>query len=352
MLHPLEKARGLISKHNLGGILTLFPIHIRYVTGLSMTRSVLLIGPVKAFLFIDRRYAFAAISLSPEFEVVVSSSLAEEAEAIKARLQTIQGPVGFDPSTTTVDQYQSFLALECQLEPAPTLFSELRRPKSFLEIGAIQAACTLCAQGFQFLVHQLRDGVTEIQLVKALKAFWFANGAESLSFDPIIAFGPNSACPHWPPSAFALTKGSPVLIDIGVSVQGYHSDMTRTVFFGRPDPELAACKAVVIEAYKRAERAAKPGVMPFQLDAIAREYIDSEGYGEFFVHALGHGVGLQVHEPPRISATTPHESALQIGDVITIEPGIYLPGRGGVRIENTVVVEELGARSLISVPLE
>jgi Xaa-Pro aminopeptidase len=95
------------------------------------------------------------------------------------------------------------------------------------EIGAIQAACMLCAQGFQFLLQQIREGITEVQLVQALKAFWFTNGAESLSFDPIVAFGPNSACPHWIPSAFALTKNSPVLIDIGVSVGGYHSDMTR-----------------------------------------------------------------------------------------------------------------------------
>jgi Xaa-Pro aminopeptidase len=210
----------------------------------------------------------------------------------------------------------------------------------------------LCAQGFQFLLQQIREGITEVQLVQALKAFWFTNGAESLSFDPIVAFGPNSACPHWIPSAFALTKNSPVLIDIGVSVGGYHSDMTRTLFFGRPDPELQACKAVVLEAYRRAEERAVPGVTPFQLDSVAREYISSKGYGEYFVHGLGHGVGLQVHEPPRISATAPDEPALQVGDVITIEPGIYLPGRGGVRIENTVVIEESGARSLIPTPLE
>ena len=352
MPHPLEKARSLLAKHSLGGILTLFPVHLRYVTGLLMSRGTLLIGPSKAFLFIDRRYAFAAVSLSPEFDVIVSSSPDEEKTALQQHLQAIQGPVGFDPSTTTVEQFQTLSALKIPLEPAPTLFSELRRPKSPLEISAIQKACALCAQGFQFLLHQLHEGITERGLVQALKAFWFSHGADDLSFDPIIAFGPNSACPHWLPSDFALTKDSIVLIDVGVAVQGYNSDMTRTVFFGSPDPKLAACKAVVAEAYRRAERSAKPGITPFQLDAIARDYISSEGYGEYFVHGLGHGVGLQVHEPPRISATVPTEPALEVGDVITIEPGIYLPGRGGVRIENTVVIEESGARSLIPVPLE
>jgi Xaa-Pro aminopeptidase len=352
MSHSLEKARALVRKHRLGGILTLSPVPLRYLTGLCMSRGTLLITPTKASLFIDRRYAFAAVSLSPEFEVIVSSTAIEEQAALKERLLVLQGAVGFDPSTTTVEQFQTLVSLGGHLEPASALFSELRRPKSPDEIATIKAACILCAQGFHFLLHQLREGVTEEQLVQALKAFWFTNGAESLSFDPIIAFGPNSACPHWIPSAFALTKGSPVLIDIGVSVHGYNSDMTRTLFFGRPDPELIACKDVVLEAYRRAEARAVPGVTPLQLDAVAREYITSEGYGEYFVHGLGHGVGLQVHEPPRISAAAPDESALQVGDVITIEPGIYLPGRGGVRVENTVVIEEAGARSLIPLPLE
>lgn len=352
MSHLLEKARALATKYKLGGILSVSPVAVRYVTGLSMSRSTLLIGPRKASLFIDRRYAFAAVSLSPEFEVVVSASSAEEKEAIQHRLLVLQEPVGFDPSTTTVEQFQVLSSLGHQLQPASALFSELRRPKTPEEIKSIQAACMLCAQGFQFLVSQIREGVTEVQLVQALKGFWFTNGAEALSFDPIIAFGPNSACPHWIPSDFALTKNSPVLIDIGVSVDGYHSDMTRTLFFGQPDPELNACKAVVLEAYKRAEASAKPTVSPFQLDSIAREYITSKGYGEYFVHGLGHGVGLQVHEPPRVSATAPDEPVLQVGDVITIEPGIYLPGHGGVRLENTVVIEEAKARSLIPIPLE
>lgn len=352
MSHILEKTRALASKYGFGGILTHSPVDLRYVTGLSMSRGALLITPTKASLFIDRRYAFAAVSLSPEFEVVVSASSAEEQVALQERLILCAGPVGIDPSTMTVAQYETVSALGQDLKSAPALFSELRRPKSPEEINAIAAACMLCVQGFQFLLHRIQEGVTEEQLVQALKGFWFTNGAESLSFDPIIAFGPNSACPHWIPSAFALTKGSSVLIDIGVSVRGYNSDMTRTLFFGQPDPELVACKAVVFEAYRRAEEMAKPGITPFQLDAVAREYITAEGYGENFVHGLGHGVGLQVHEPPRINVTAPDEPALQVGDVITIEPGIYLPGRGGVRVENTVVIEEGRARSLIPLPLD
>jgi Xaa-Pro aminopeptidase len=330
------------------------PTDLYYVTGIHLSKGTLFITQEKAALFIDPRYLAVARTLSSDFEVHCHGSTVEMNGALEPLVKAFLRPIGFDASTMTVEKFQELncIALPGQLIPAPALFSRLRRPKRGDEIMAIQQACSLCEQGFTYLFSQIHEGVTEQQLCSALKAFWFAHGAEALSFEPIIAFGPNSACPHWACSSTPLSLPSNVLIDIGVKSHSYHSDMTRTIFFGRPDPELLFCHELVQQAYTLALSEAKPGLSPFTLDSIARQYLASKGYGEVFTHGLGHGVGLQVHESPRISRFAPHEPPLEVGDVITIEPGIYLEGRGGIRIENTVVIEESGARSFFTVPIQ
>ncbi len=325
-----------------------------YITGISFSRGALLITSTRALLVVDQRYGVLATDLPSEFEVVVLPLNADMYSVLDRALDGLKGGIGFDSTTMTVDAFQELCD---HVDPLPCcaaheLFSHLRRAKRTEEISAIEEACTLCAEGFQYLLGEIHEGVSELQLSRKLKAFWFEHGADAISFEPIIAFGPHSACPHWSSSATSLVQNSTILIDIGVKKHLYHSDMTRTIFFGSPDPEILRCHTIVQEAYSRAFSAAKPGIAPFELDGIARGYISSKGYGDFFVHGLGHGVGLEVHEAPRMSARAQNESALQAGDVITIEPGIYLPGRGGIRIENTVVVEPTGARSLFSLPIE
>jgi Xaa-Pro aminopeptidase len=353
-LQGLEHVQNLIRHSDVAAVLIVSPTDLCYVTGLSISKGTLLITSEKAVLFIDPRYRIAAETLPSECDVVCHLDPSKMRASIGKALKGISGHVGFDSSTMTVDRFQdlSSYASPSQLIPVPSLFSNLRRPKSSDEITAIEEACKLCERGFLFLVEQIHEGVTEQQLSQALKTFWFTHDAEALSFEPIIAFGPNSACPHWTSSATRLTAPSPILIDIGVKRHGYHSDMTRTLFFGPPDPELFICHALVQEAYTLAFSLARPGVSPFSLDAAARQFLTDKGYGNAFVHGLGHGVGREVHEPPRLSAFSKDEGSLEKGDVITIEPGIYIPGRGGVRIENTVVIEESSARSLFSVPIQ
>lgn len=349
----LDHVRTLMAKHEVSGILIVSPIDLQYVTSLSLSRGTLYITQNKAILFIDPRYHIAAKALCADFEVACYASSEDMKEALGRVVTSTNGPIGFDATTTTVEKFSelSSVSLPGQLVALPSFFSQLRRPKRDEEIQAIETACGLCEQGFTHLLSEIREGITEEQLCHALKSFWFAQGADAVAFEPIIAFGPNSACPHWSSSSTPLHKDSHILIDIGVKYHSYTSDMTRVVFFGKPDPEMLNCHSLVQEAYALAFSQAQPGVLPFDLDAIARQYLAAKGYKEAFTHGLGHGVGMQVHEPPRISAYAPYELPLERGDVITIEPGIYVEGRGGIRIENTIVIEDSGARSLFSLPI-
>lgn len=336
------------------GILITAPADLRYVTGLSLSTGVVFISGKQASLFVDPRYVLMAQALSSDFDVACYASPDEEAAFLQQLFQTFENPIAFDAATMTVERFQKLtsIALPRQLVAALALFSHLRHPKRADEIMAIQEACDLCEKGFNTLLGSIREGVTEAQLAQALKVFWFSQGAEELSFEPIIAFGPHSACPHWTSSSTPLAKESVILIDIGVRLHSYHSDMTRTVFFGNPDPQALECHRIVQEAYMEAFSKARPGVNPHLLDAAARDYLASKGLGSAFTHGLGHGVGLEVHEMPRVSRTAVNEPPLQAGDVITIEPGVYLEGRWGIRLENTVVIEESGARSFFTAPIQ
>jgi Xaa-Pro aminopeptidase len=350
----LQHVRDLLARFEIAGILITAPTDLRYVTGLSLSTGVVFISKEQASLFVDPRYVLMARDLSSDFHVACYATPAEETAALHQLFNSFENPIAFDASTTSVEKFQELasIALPSQLVASAPLFSHLRHPKRADEIMAIQEACNLCEKGFNALLGSIREGVTEAQLAQALKAFWFSQGAEALSFEPIIAFGPHSACPHWTSSSTPLARGTVILIDIGVQLHSYHSDMTRTIFFGNPDPQAVECHCIVQEAYMEAFSKARPGIDPYLLDGAARDYLASKGLGDVFVHGLGHGVGLQVHERPRVSRGAVHEPSLQIGDVITIEPGVYLEGKWGIRIENTVVIEESGARSFFSVPIQ
>lgn len=350
----IEHVRQCFAAADLAGVIITAPVDLRYLTGLDLSRGVALITQQEAVLFIDPRFRLVAAQGLPDFEISCHAVSHMMMAAVGLRLHNVGKHVGFDGSTMTVEIFQELasVCLPGQLVSSPAVFSHLRRPKRPEEIEAIAAACSLCEQGFSFLVEEVREGVTELQLSQALKTFWFSHGAEAVSFEPIIAFGEHSACPHWACSSSPLPRHTHLLIDIGVKYRSYHSDMTRTVFFGRPDSRIVECHELVQEAYRLALAAALPGAPAAYVDSVARRYLTAHGYGEAFVHGLGHGVGLEVHEMPRVSASASTEQLLEARDVITIEPGIYLDGVGGVRIENTVVVEPSGARSLMSLPIE
>ncbi|MES2122808.1 MAG: M24 family metallopeptidase, partial [Chlamydiota bacterium] len=193
---------------------------------------------------------------------------------------------------------------------------------------------------------EIKAGISEKELALIFEVFCLQNGAEAMAFDPIVAFGPNSAMPHYRSQDVPLCKGDIVLIDIGVVREKYHSDMTRVHFFQGADPEMQRLYAIARKAQRKALEHCRPGVRVGMLDEAARDVLRDEGVEELFVHSLGHGIGLETHEYPRIKATGESKDMhLEVGMAITVEPGLYIPGKGGVRYEDTVVITPNGYRN-------
>ena len=212
----------------------------------------------------------------------------------------------------------------------------------------IERAQRITERVFGELLREVRTGVTERALADLIPELAERHGAGGLAFDPIIVVGRNAAQPHAKPGGARLRSGRLLVIDFGVTYGGYRSDMTRTVAVGKPSAEARKVYGTVLRAQQAAIKAVRPGMHGRELDAVARDIIDRAGYGKHFVHALGHGVGRKIHQAPRISPKRSHR--LKAGDVITIEPGIYLPGRLGVRIEDMLLVTPRGHRNLTRTP--
>lgn len=229
---------------------------------------------------------------------------------------------------------------------AEAALSALRSVKEATEIAAMERAVAVAEKALQRILPRIRAGLSERQVAAMLTQELLASGADSIAFGPIIASGPNSASPHSVPTSRTLQQGDLVVIDWGVYVDEYPSDITRTVAVGPIDPELERIYEVVRLANEAARAAVRPGVTGQAVDRVARDVIEDAGYGEYFIHRTGHGLGLEVHEPPDMSPV--NTEPLVPGNVFTIEPGIYLPGRGGVRIEDNIVVTADGGRSLTS----
>ncbi len=349
-MEHISQAVAALQAHGLESAVIQSPADLLYCTGLSISTGTFLVGKETSILFLDGRY-YELAKQKLSCEVVLLKQPNDLFIELKKAFSFIAGNIGFNPTLMSVAMHEKIAACcggKHAFIAAPAYYSMLRRKKDAHEIQAITQACELCEKGLNFLLEEIRPGVTEKALASKLKAFWFEHGAQAVSFEPIIAFDCNCSIPHWSPTEVQLKEQGTILIDIGVQLDNYHSDMTRMVFFGPPDSELEKCYEIVLGAYEKAFSFAAPGVTPHHLDSIAREYITAKAYGNFFVHGLGHGVGLEVHEPPKLTYTAPSEAPLEAGDVFTLEPGIYLPGRGGVRLENTILLEPQGARSLIS----
>ncbi len=314
------------------------PIDLYYLTGLTLSVGQLWIAKEEALLLVDGRYIESA-KKSGCCETSLFSLEEVHAFIKKAKASTIY----FDGAKTT------FQKVEEWKRNCPDVFwdswnfatLDLRVIKDREEIAFLESSARLLRQGYEYIKTLLKEGVSEKEIALQFTIFCLNNGAERLSFDPIIAFGENSAMPHYRAGDRKLKPGDVVLIDIGVELHRYASDMTRVLFFGDPDPLLAKWLELAIEAHNAAASIALPGVKVKELDLAARAVFRKNQVEEYFVHSLGHGVGLEVHEFPRIRFEgVDAETVLKPGMVITIEPGLYLPGKGGVRYENTIVIQE------------
>lgn len=328
-----------LSSWKVDGLVIENPIDIYYLLGLSLSTGKLLLTKEETILLVDGRY----IESAKEKSIVPAKLLGKDALASFFRNCK---KVGFDSGFTSVhglEQLKKEAALDYEPIYGPTLL--LRRCKDDSELEKIRQSAALNWEGFCHILKILRDGISELEVAFSYEMFVRQKGAEKLAFDPIIAFGKNSAKPHHRSSSSLLEKGQVVLIDIGVCLDHYYSDMTRVVFWGKENPTLHKMYGVVKEAYAAAERNVCKGTLISSLDETARTVMRKAGMEEQFLHSLGHGVGLEIHEAPRIRKDLECGNLL-LNEVITIEPGLYVSGLGGIRYENTLIVTEKGFENL------
>lgn len=313
----------------------------------------LLVSKNAALLFTDTRTSEQAKQEAPDFEVVTYSAGAKASDLLKERISGLGvKKVAFESIHLPHLLFTKFgeaLHGVADLVATQDLVDRLRIVKDAKELAMLQAAIDVLDECLAHVLTEVRPGRTEKEIAWEVERYLRTHGADGTSFNSIVASGPNASMPHAIPTDRQFQRGEPIKIDIGALKDGYCSDMTRTVCIGPAPEKLKEVYGIVLEAQEAAERNMRPGMTGIQVDELSRAVIEQAGYKEQFSHSTGHGIGLEVHEPPWVSPIR-GETVLQPGMVFSVEPGIYLPGWGGVRIEDLVVMEEGGARVLTGSP--
>lgn len=341
----IAKLRQRLIAEGVDALLVTVPSNVCYMSGFTAGHDAsLLISATQALLATDFRYYEQTEREAPDYRLFkltkgLPAHLGDLAKEAGARR------IAFESTHVTHALYQDLTKVEgVELVPEKGWVEELRAVKSPAELNLIRRAVATSDAVIAALAKILRPGMTEKQLAWEVEAFMHAHGADDVAFPVIAAGGPNAAMPHAVPSERTIVPGEPLTLDLGARVQGYCSDLTRTVCIGQPDARFREIYGIVLKAQEAAEAGIKAGMLGKDADALARQVITDAGYGDAFGHGMGHGVGLDVHERPSAGARS--EDRLEPGMVVTVEPGIYLPGWGGVRIEDLVVMTENGVEIL------
>lgn len=339
------RLREALELQNLEAILITGEVNRRYLTGFTGSSGYVLITGQRAYLLTDFRYMVQASEQAVGFEIVEHA--ASVTDTLKELLQAGQiSRLGFEEENVMYSTYRNYETelSPCQLIPVAGLVEGLRVFKDDEELAIMKQAADLADRTFHHMLGILRPGVTELDMALELEVFMRKNGATSSSFETIIASGERSALPHGVASERVIKGNEFVKMDFGALLNGYCSDITRTVVLGTPSDKHREIYDIVLEAQLHTLEFLRPGMTGREADALARDVITRYGYGDQFGHSTGHGLGMEVHEAPRLSKLS--DTVLQPGMVVTVEPGIYLPGFGGVRIEDDVVITENGIRRL------
>ena len=314
-------------------------LHTRYLTGFTGSNGQVLVRRDGALFLTDGRYTEQSRREVPDLErVTYVNPLREELGGHLAGVHRL----GFEAEEMTVatrDRFDAALP-EVELVATTDLVEALRAVKDDEEREAIRQAQAITDAAFERILERFAIGVSEQHISRQLESLMMDEGAEGLAFDSIVAFGENAAEPHHEPSHRLLEEGDVIKLDFGARFAGYHADMTRTIAFGAPASEITKIHDVVRESQQAGIDAVRAGVTGESVDAVSRDVIERAGYGDRFVHSLGHGVGLEIHEAPSLGRK--QDEPLPVGAVVTVEPGIYIPGLGGVRIEDMVEVTDDG----------
>jgi Xaa-Pro aminopeptidase len=337
--------RQKMAEQNLPALLVTQTLNRRYVSGFSGSAGILFITEDKALLLTDFRYVERAAEEAPDCEIMeVDGSLAPMLPDLMSEAGADK--VGFESAYVPYAEYKAWRGKigASALSPVLGLVEGLRAVKSAEEAALIRQAVRISDGAYGHLKEYLRPGMTEKQVAWELEVWMRTHGADDIAFDIIVASGPNGARPHALASDREIGEGEPITVDMGAAVRGYNSDLTRTFCLGHADDQFRKVFDITLRAQEAAERFIKPGVAGKDADAVARDIIKAAGHGEQFGHGLGHGVGMAVHESPGMGPKA--VAALAPGNIVTVEPGIYIAGWGGVRIEDMVLVTESGVEVL------
>ena len=324
------------------------PSNMFYLTEGYTGEGLVFLSQNRRVIVTDFRYTEQAERQAPDFEVQMTEK-GRTGDQVVAELTKSEGITCIKTETNylSVDRFEKFRAalgeeVSCvSLDGAP---QKLRQVKTPTEVLAIRKACNITADAFRAILPKIREGMTEKELQIELDFTMLRLGADTLAFNTIIAAGENGSLPHAIPGSRPIRRGDMITMDFGAKVGNYCADMTRTVALGQPSDEMRRIYDTVLRAQTMCEDALAAGKNCFDIDKLARDYIDARGYAGRFGHGLGHSVGIDIHEEPRLSPSC--QDILQAGIVITVEPGVYVPGVGGVRIEDTCLVKENGCEAL------
>lgn len=353
----LAALRDILQRLELDAILVQSRATSRYLSGFSLRRGdestsgysgALLVTADQSWILADNRYVEQAAAQAPGWELV------HTAESLPVELPRLLGTGGVRRLGLQADRtsHAAWEAISVATHPAELVaieshLAELRIVKSPAEVDAIGRACALGDRAFDYLIEAVRPGMTERAVARLIAEFFEDHGAEDLAFDSIVLVGARASMPHGTPGDTLVQDGLVLLMDFGCQVDGYRSDMTRTVFVGEPDPVASSRLDLVAGAQQAALAAIEVGVPASMPHQAARAFLAEAGYPDAFTHGVGHGIGLETHEPPGLKAS---QAPLRAGMVFSVEPGLYLPGEIGIRIEDIVVLEDDGPRLLTASP--
>lgn len=334
----LDNLRSKMEELNVDAYLVSTPRNVRYLAHFTGSAGQVLVLKDQQFFITDFRYKTQAAEQAQGYEVIIHEKgiFPEVARLLKEHKCT---KLAVEADTMTVNEYKQLDDLvDAELVSTLHVIEKIREVKDEGELDLIIKACEIADYAFEYILNFIEVGKTEIEIANELERLCKSQGASAMSFDTIVASGVRSSMPHGVASEKKIEHGDFVTLDFGCYYKGYTSDMTRTIAVGEVNPELEKIYHIVLEAHERVNRQLKAGITGVEADAIARDYIAEQGFGGNFGHTLGHGIGLDVHEGPSLSYR--NEEPLVVNNVVTNEPGIYVDGLGGVRIEDDLIVKE------------
>ncbi|MBI3753035.1 MAG: aminopeptidase P family protein [Deltaproteobacteria bacterium] len=346
----LKKIQDNLSSLKIDALLITTPENIRYLSGFTGSSGVIIITEHQSIFLTDSRYAAQSKDEVSGFKIKTYKKQIEEVASLINKLKHKR--IGFEAKGLTYETYRKLKSLlrNKKLIPVSNGIDKIRSTKDTEELKVIKKAIHLSSIGFDTAMNCITPGALERDVAFAAEMAMRKNGAQGLSFDIIVASGKRAAFPHGKASQKKIRRSEMVIVDLGAQYNGYHSDETCTFVVGKPDKRQKKVYHAVKDAHDKAIEAVSPGVKASYIDSVARDFIQHAGYGKYFGHGTGHGVGLQVHERPTISPY--NDEILEEGMVFTIEPGIYIPDWGGVRIEDMVLVTRDGCEVLTEVSKE